>query len=100
VKGFIVFIIVFFDLLSLLDSSLGGHPVGDTVIELLESVSRENVHNLWHAAQKRYPHAHPQHHPTLGHPHPHHGQAYSGRSQGAVSNGGSLFFIRGKFGAY
>ncbi|KAL8618351.1 hypothetical protein ACOMHN_047423 [Nucella lapillus] len=44
---------------SLLDSGLTVHPVGQSQVELLGSVSRDNLYHLWQAARNKFPHAYP-----------------------------------------
>ena len=52
--------------LSLLDSGLTAHTIGDTVAELMGTVARDNLHNLWQATQNKFTHAHPLSQHALG----------------------------------
>ncbi|XP_076442450.1 WD repeat-containing protein 81-like [Babylonia areolata] len=44
---------------SLLDSGLTAHPIGKSLVELMGGVSRDNLYNLWQAAQNKFPQAYP-----------------------------------------
>ena len=82
--------------LSLLDSGLTAHTIGDTVAELMGTVARDNLHNLWQAAQNKFTHAHPLSQHALGQQ-VHHPPRYGSRPQESVSfsllSSSSLFII-------
>ena len=44
---------------SLLDSGLAAHSIGNSMAELMDSIARDNLHNLWQAAQNKFTHAQP-----------------------------------------
>lgn len=72
--------------LKLLDNRLGSHPLGDTVVELLGSISRDNLHNLWQSAQTKYLHTHPHCHPARSYQLMCFGSNDSGRLQEPLSD--------------